>query len=139
MSDHRIILPPGWPRPRGYSNGVLARGRVLAIAGEIAWDEREQIVSDEFVAQFRRALANVLAVVTAAGGRAEHLVQVTVYVTDKREYIASVREVGTVWRELVGATYPAMALVQVAALLDDRAKVEIAALAVLPDDEEETP
>jgi enamine deaminase RidA (YjgF/YER057c/UK114 family) len=136
VSDHRTILPPGWPRPRGYSNGVLARGRLLAIAGEIAWDEQERIVSDDFAAQFHRALANVVAVVTAAGGSPEHLVQLTVYVTDKREYLASLQEVGAAWRALVGPHYPAMALVQVSALLEDRAKVEIAALAVLPDEEE---
>jgi enamine deaminase RidA (YjgF/YER057c/UK114 family) len=139
VSGHRTILPPGWPRPRGYSNGVLARGRVLAIAGEIAWDEHERIVSDELAAQFRQALANVLAVVTAAGGGPEHLVQLTIYVVDKREYVAIRREVGAIWRELVGTHYPAMALVQVAALLEDRAKIEIAGLAVLPDHEEKPP
>ena len=136
MSGHRVILPPGWPRPRGYSNGVLARGRLLAIAGEIAWDEQERIDSDDFAAQFHRALANVVTVVTAAGGSPEHLGQLTVYVTDKREYLASLQEVGAAWRALVGPHYPAMALVQVSALLEDRAKVEIAALAVLPDEEE---
>lgn len=126
------ILPDGWPRPRGYANGMVAEGRILAIAGLIGWDATETIVSDEFAAQFRQALANVVAVVEAAGGRAEHIVSITVYVTDKHEYIASLREVGVAWREVVGRHYPAMALVQVAALLEPRAKVEIQGLAVLP-------
>ncbi len=110
---------------------MAARGELLAIAGEIGWDEREQIVSDEFAAQFRQALANVVAVVEAAGGRPQDLISLTVYVTDKHEYIAALPEVGQAWRELIGKHYPAMALVQVAALLEDRAKVEIQGLAVL--------
>ena len=126
------ILPEGWPRPRGYANGVLAEGRVLAIAGLIGWDASETIVSDDFTAQFRQALRNVVAVVEAAGGRAEDLVSITVYVTDKHEYIAALSDVGAAWREVVGRHYPAMALVQVAALLEPRAKVEIQGLAVLP-------
>jgi enamine deaminase RidA (YjgF/YER057c/UK114 family) len=126
------ILPEGWPRPRGYANGMVAEGRLLAIAGLIGWDASERIVSDDFVGQYRQALTNVVAVIEAAGGRAEHLVSVTVYVTDKHEYIAALREVGVAWREVVGRHYPAMALVQVAALLEPRAKVEIQGLAVLP-------
>ncbi len=129
----RTIEVPGWPRPRGYANGMAARGELLAIAGEIGWDAREVIVSDEFGAQFRQALANVVAVVEAAGGRPSDLISLTVYVTDKREYIAAIAEVGQAWRELIGKHYPTMALVQVAALLEDRAKVEIQGLAVLPD------
>ncbi len=128
----RTIVPPGWPRPRGYSNGVAARGELLAVAGMIGWDEREQLVSDSFVAQFRQALANVCDVVRAAGGRPEHLVSLTIYVTDKREYIAALTEVGQAYRALLGRHYPAMALVEVKALLEDRAKVEIQGLAVLP-------
>lgn len=128
----RTILPDGWPRPKGYSNGVLARGELLAIAGMIGWDAREKLVSPEFAGQFRQALANVVAVVTAAGGRPEHLVSLTVYVTDKREYVATLADVGKIWRELVGRHYPAMALVEVAGLLEPGAKVEIQGLAVLP-------
>ena len=129
----RAILPDGWQRPRGYSNGMAARGELLAIAGMIAWDAREQLVSDAFAAQFRQALANVVAVVTAAGGRPEHVISLTVYVTDKREYIAELAAVGAAYRELMGRHYPAMALVEVAALLEPRAKVEIQGLAVLPE------
>lgn len=129
----RAILPEGWPRPRGYSNGMAARGELLAIAGQIGWDEHERLVSDEFTPQFRQALTNVLAVVAAAGGRPEHVISLTAYVTDRREYIADLGAVGAAYRALMGRHFPAMALVQVAALLDPRAKVEIQGLAVLPD------
>lgn len=128
----RAILPGGWKRPRGYSNGMAARGELLAIAGMIGWDEREEIVSDEFTPQFRQALSNVLAVVAAAGGRPEHVISLTVYVTDKNEYIADIGAVGAAYRALMGRHFPAMALVEVAALLEPRAKVEIQGLAVLP-------
>jgi enamine deaminase RidA (YjgF/YER057c/UK114 family) len=128
----RPILPPGWPRPRGYSNGMAGRGELLAVAGMIGWDAQEKIVSDEFVAQFRQALANVRDVVVAAGGRAEHILSLTIYVTDKREYVAGLAEVGQAYRALLGRHYPAMALVEVKALLEDRAKVEIQALAAIP-------
>jgi len=129
---HRIAQPLGWPRPRGYSNGMAGSGEILAIAGQIGWDTQEVIVSDDFAAQFRQALANVVAVVEAAGGSPEHLVSLTVYVTDKREYIAALPEVGKAYRELVGKHFPTMALLGVSELLEDRAKVEIQGLAVLP-------
>ena len=129
----RAILPEGWQRPRGYSNGMAARGELLAVAGMIGWDARERLVSDLFVPQFRQALANVVAVVEAAGGRAADVISLTVYVTDRREYIAELGAVGGVYRELMGRHVPAMALVEVAALLEPGAKVEIQALAVLPD------
>lgn len=128
----RTVEVPGWPRPRGYANGMAARGELLAIAGEIGWDEHEQIVADEFAPQFRQALANVVAVVEAAGGKPSDLISLTLYVTDKREYIAAIAEVGQIYRSLLGKHFPTMALVQVAALLEDRAKVEIQGLAVLP-------
>lgn len=130
---HRIAQPEGWRRPRGYSNGMAGRGEFLAIAGQIGWDGDENFVSDEFAAQFRQALSNVVAVVEAAGGRPEHLISLTIYVVDKQEYIAAIQEVGAAYRELIGKHFPAMALVEVADLLEDRAKVEIQALAVLPD------
>ena len=129
-----IINPERLGRPRGYANGVLAPagGRLLFVAGQIAWDERQRIVSDDFVEQFERALANVLAVVAEAGGAPEHVARLTVYVTDKREYQSRTREVGERWRALMGRHYPAMALVEVRGLLEDGAKVEIEATAVLP-------
>ncbi len=128
----RVILPEGWKRPRGYSNGMAARGEFLAVAGMIGWDENEVLVADDFVGQFRQALSNVVATVVAAGGQPSSLISLTIYVTDKNEYIASLREVGQAYRELLQKHFPAMALVQVAALLEPRAKVEIQGLAVLP-------
>ena len=128
-----IINPERLGRPRGYANGVLAPagGRLLFVAGQIAWDERQRIVSDDFAEQFGRALANVLAVVAAAGGAPEHVARLTVYVTDKREYQSRTREIGERWREQMGRHYPAMALVEVKGLLEDGAKVEIEAVAVI--------
>ncbi len=127
------INPEGWPRPSGFSNGVLAAGRWLAIAGQVGWDERGNFVSNAFLEQAAQALRNVMAVLRAAGGGPEHLVRLTWYVTDKTEYAAASSELGAAYRQIVGAHYPAMTLVQVAALLEDRAKVEIEATAVLPD------
>jgi enamine deaminase RidA (YjgF/YER057c/UK114 family) len=130
MSD--VVNPPRWPRPSGYSNGVVAEGRYVAIAGQIGWNERNELVSDDFLDQARQALRNVVAVVRAAGGGPEHLVRLTWYVTDKNEYLAALKELGASYREIVGEHYPAMALVQVAGLLEEGAKVEIEATAVLP-------
>jgi len=126
------INPAGWPRPSGYSNGVVAEGRFLAISGQIGWNERNELVGDDFLEQARQALRNVLAVLRAAGGEPEHLVRLTWYITDKNEYRANLQGLGESYREIVGAHYPAMALVQVAALLEEGAKVEIEATAVLP-------
>ena len=129
-----LVNPESLGRPRGYANGVLAPavGRLLFVAGQIAWDGRQRLVSDDFVEQFGRALANVLAVVAEAGGTPEHVARLTVYVTDKREYQTRTREIGELWRALMGRHYPAMALVEVKGLLEDGAKVEIEATAVLP-------
>jgi enamine deaminase RidA (YjgF/YER057c/UK114 family) len=127
----RTIQPEGWPRPKGYSNGMAASGEILAIAGQIGWDIREQIVSDDFVQQFDQALENVCSVVQAAGGIARQIVSLTIYVTDKHEYLARVKEVGAVYRKHLGKHFPAMALVQVVALAEDAAKVEIQGMAVL--------
>ena len=126
------VNPDGWPRPSGYSNGILAEGRYLAISGQIGWNERGELVSDDFLEQSRQALRNVVAVLHAAGAAPEHLVRLTWYITDKNEYRQNLRELGESYREIVGAHYPAMALVQVAALLEEGAKVEIEATAVLP-------
>lgn len=129
---HETLLPPGWKRPRGYANGVAASGRQLFVAGMIGWDENEQIRSDDFVAQTRQALKNVLAVLAAGGAGPQHIVRMTWYVTDKREYLAAGREIGAVFKELIGNYAIAMSAVQVAALIEDRAKVEIEVTAVLP-------
>ena len=130
--SHQAILPAGWPRPKGYANGVLAKGRMLFIAGMIGWDAQERFPSDDFAAQARQALANVAAVLEAAGGKPENIVRMTWYVTDKREYLAAGREVGVAYREIIGSYNAAMSAVEVKALMEDRAKVEIEATAVVP-------
>lgn len=130
MSD--TINPAGWPRPSGYANGIVAEGRYLAISGQIGWNERNELVSDDFLEQGRQALRNVIAVLRAAGGSPEHLVRLTWYVIDKNEYRAALKQLGASYREVVGEHYPAMALVQVAGLLEEGAKVEIEATAILP-------
>ena len=132
-ADLKIILPPGWPRPKGYSNGVVARGRMLFIAGMVGWDENGQFHSDEFAAQAWQALKNVTEVLQAAGGKPENIVRMTWYVTDKQEYLAASANVGIAFRELIGSYNAAMTAVEVTALMEDRAKVEIEVTAVLPD------
>ena len=129
----QIINPESLGAPRGYSNGVLteAGGRLLFIAGQVAWDQQQQIVSADFVEQFDRALANVIAVVTEAGGKAEQIARLVIYVTDKNEYRARTREVGERYRAHMGKHFPAMVLVKVNGLLEDEAKVEIEGIAVL--------
>jgi len=127
------IEPEGWAKPRGYSNGMRARGELLAVAGQIAWDAQARLVGEgDFVRQFEQALANVVAIVRAAGGAPEDLVSLTIYVTDSKEYLARLADVGAAYRRVVGKHYPAMALLVVAGLLELGAKVEIQGLAVLP-------
>lgn len=129
----KALLPPGWIKPRGYANGVAARGTQVFIAGQIGWDAEANFQSSDFAAQARQALDNVVAVLAVAGGRPEHLVRLTWYVTDKREYLAALKEIGSAFRELIGNYDIAMSAVQVAALMEDEAKVEIEATAVIPD------
>lgn len=129
------IRPPGWRKPRGYENGIAVHGAgtLLWIAGQIAWDAEQRLVGrGDFARQFRQALENVLSVVRAAGGEPRHVVQLTVYVVDKQEYLAQTKALGATWRELLGEHFPAMALVQVADLLEDGALVEIQGVAALP-------
>ena len=134
MSVMEPINPASLGAPKGYSNGMLAPagGRVLAVAGQIAWNEEQTIVSEHFHRQFEQALANVLEVVVAAGGGPEHVASLTLFVVDKGEYLNQLKEIGAAYRDLMGRCYPAMALVEVSALLEPRAKVEIQALAVVP-------
>jgi enamine deaminase RidA (YjgF/YER057c/UK114 family) len=127
----RPVSPQGMAQPKGYSHGMKGTGEVLFVAGQIGWNREGRLVSDAFAAQFGQALDNVLTVVRAAGGRRESVGRLTIYVTDKREYIAAAKDVGVVYREHMGDHYPAMALVEVKALLEDGAKVEIEATAVL--------
>ena len=129
----QVLLPPGWPRPRGYANGVAAQGRQVFIAGMIGWDAQGRFQTDDFAAQARQALQHIVAVLAEAGGRPEHLVRMTWYVLDKHEYLDSGRAVGQAFRELIGHFDIAMTAVQVSALIEDRARVEIEATAVIPD------
>ena len=128
-----VLQPAGWTPPKGYANGVAARGRQLFVAGMIGWNAQCRFDSDDFVAQVRQALANVVAVLAEAGATPQHITRMTWYLTDKREYLARGREVGAVFREVVGEYAIAMTAVVVAGLIEDRAKVEIEVTAVVPD------
>ncbi len=129
---NRVLLPEGWPRPRGYSNGVEATGRSVFVAGQIGWTPDGVFVETAFAGQFRQTLENTLAVLAEAGAGPEHVVRMTWYVVDKREYLASLREIGAAWRELMGANYPVMAVIEVKGLIEDAARVEIETTAVVP-------
>jgi enamine deaminase RidA (YjgF/YER057c/UK114 family) len=133
LNQTQVLLPAGWPRPKGYSNGVAARGRQVFVAGMVGWDAQGVFQSDDFATQVRQALQNIVDVLREAGARPEHIVRMTWYVTDKREYLAAARDIGRAFREIVGAYNAAMTAVQVTALIEDRAKVEIEATAVVPD------
>jgi enamine deaminase RidA (YjgF/YER057c/UK114 family) len=126
-----IIHPAGWARPRGYSNGVIASGRVLAIAGQVAWDAEQRIVPGDFAAQFARALENVVEVVRAAGGAPEHLVRLTLLFVDKQEYLGAQKALGAEYRRIMGRHYPAMTAVEVKGLIEPGARIEIEGLAIL--------
>ena len=132
-TTQQAVLPEGWPRPKGYANGVVAKGRMLFIAGMIGWDAQGVFHSDDFAVQAAQALRNVADVLKAAGGSGENIVRMTWYVTDKKEYLARAKEIGAAYREVMGRHYPAMAVVQVSALVEEAARVEIEATAVLPD------
>jgi enamine deaminase RidA (YjgF/YER057c/UK114 family) len=126
----RVLLPEGWPRPKGYSNGVAAQGRMVFVAGQVGWDPAGAF-PDGFAAQLRLVLLNTLAVLAEAQAGPEHIVRMTWYVVDKREYLGALREIGALWRELIGPHYPAMAVVEVKGLVEDAARVEIETTAVL--------
>ncbi len=127
----RVLHPDGWPRPRGYSNGIAAEGRLVFVAGQIGWDESQVFRSDDLVEQVRQALKNTLAVLAEAGAGPERVVRMTWYITDKRDYLDRSKEIGAVYGALMGRHYPAMAMVEVSALMEDRAKVEIETTAIL--------
>lgn len=128
----KLLQPPGWAAPRGYANGIAARGTLVVIGGQIGWNAQQQFETDDFTAQARQALRNVVEVLAQAGGRAEHIVRMTWYVTDKREYLAQQREIGQAFKELIGSYNAAMTAIEVSALIEDRAKVEIEVTAVIP-------
>jgi enamine deaminase RidA (YjgF/YER057c/UK114 family) len=129
---NRVLLPEGWPRPKGYANGVEATGRMVFVAGQIGWTPEGVFVDTDFAGQFRQTLANTLAVLAEAGAGPQHIVRMTWYVVDKREYLASLPEVGAAWREMMDANYPPMAVVEVKGLIEDAARIEIETTAVIP-------
>ena len=129
----QILQPPGWARPRGYSNGILARGKLVFVAGQIGWDAQCRFQTSDMTGQVRQALENVVAVLAQAGARPEHIARMTWYVINKQEYIAAYPSIGAVYRQVIGAHYPVMTALQVSALLEAQAKVEIEATAVVPD------
>ena len=129
---NRVLLPEGWPRPKGYSNGVVAQGPTVFVAGQIGWDTTGAF-PDGFAAQFRQTIDNTLAVLAVAGAGPEHIVRMTWFITDKAAYLNSLAEIGAAWRDLMGPHYPAMAVVVVAGLVEDEALVEIETTAVVPE------
>lgn len=129
----RRLQPPDWDAPKGYANGIAARGTLIFVGGQIGWNAQQQFESDDFIAQTRQALANVHAVLTAGGAGPEHMVRMTWYVVDRVEYNARLRELGEAYRAVMGKNFPAMTCVEVSALIEERAKVEIEVTAVLPD------
>jgi enamine deaminase RidA (YjgF/YER057c/UK114 family) len=129
----KVLQPPGWPRPKGYSNAVSARGRTIFTAGIIAWDEHEHLVSNTLAGQFAQVLRNIVAILAEDGAGPEHIVRLTCYVTDRDAYITSLAEIGDAWKKIIGKRYPAMALVEVSRLVEPHALVEIEATAVVPE------
>lgn len=133
MTAHQSLLPPGWQRPRGYANGVAASGRMVFTAGVVGWDANEHFVAPDLAGQFRQVLLNTLAILAEGGAAPEHIVRMTWYVTSRDEYLASLPAIGEAYRELIGKNFPAMAVVEVVALVEAAAKIEIETIAVVPD------
>lgn len=129
----RVLQPANWARPRGYANGVEAHGRMIFVAGQIGWDKNQSFQAKDFIGQFEQTLMNILAVLREAGAGPEHITRMTWFITDKKTYLAEIRQVGGIYRRLMGKTFPTMSVVQVAALIEDEALLEIEATAVIPD------
>jgi enamine deaminase RidA (YjgF/YER057c/UK114 family) len=129
---HQVLHPANWKAAKGYANGIVAEGRTIYLGGQIGWNQDQVFEADDLAGQVRRTLQNIADIVAEAGGRPEHIVKMTWYVTSKAEYLANLREIGEAYRSVMGKHYPAMAMVQVVALMEDAAKVEIEATAVLP-------
>jgi enamine deaminase RidA (YjgF/YER057c/UK114 family) len=128
----KCLQPPGWVRPKGYANGVIASGRTVFVSGMIGWDANAKLVSEDFVGQARQALKNIVEVLSEAGGKPAHIVRMNWYVVDKNEYVGAYKQLGVIYREIIGRHYPAMTAVQVASLVEDAARVEIEVTAVIP-------
>ena len=129
---HTILQPSGWTQPKGYANGIAAEGRFVFVGGQIGWDGQSRFETDDFVEQVRQALQNVVDVLAEAHAKPEHVVSMTWYLTDKKDYLGNLKSIGRVYRDVMGRHFPAMAVLQVTALMEDRAKVEIQAMAVVP-------
>ena len=129
----KLLQPLGWPKPKGYANGIMARGSLIFVGGQIGWNADQEFESDDFIAQTRQTLVNITAVLQAAGARPEHMVRMTWYVTNRVEYNTRLKELGIVYREVMGKNFPAMTSVEVSGLMEERAKVEIEVTAVIPD------
>jgi enamine deaminase RidA (YjgF/YER057c/UK114 family) len=129
---HQLLHPRAWKQPKGFANGIAAEGRIVFLAGQVGWNADQTFESEDFVAQMRQALANIVELVAEAGGKPEHIVRLTWFVLDKRDYLSRLRELGDAYRGVMGKHFPAMSLVQVGALVEDKAKVEIEATAVVP-------
>jgi enamine deaminase RidA (YjgF/YER057c/UK114 family) len=132
MTTHTILQPAGWTQPKGYANGISAEGRLVFVGGQIGWDRQSRFETDDLVGQVRQTLQNVVDVLAEAGAGPAHVVSMTWYLTDKKDYLGNLESIGRVYREVMGRHFPAMAVVQVTALVEDRAKVEIQATAVVP-------
>jgi enamine deaminase RidA (YjgF/YER057c/UK114 family) len=130
---NKVLQPEGWVKPVGYSNGVAAKGRLVFVAGQIGWNARGEFETDDFVGQFRQCLKNIVAVLAEAGAEPAHITSMTWYFIDKQDYLTNLNAIGAAYRELIGRHYPAMTAMQVAALIEDRAKIEIQAMAVVPE------
>ncbi len=129
----QILQPPSWPRPRGYSNGIAAKGRLIFVAGQVGWNAQEKFETSDFVGQAKQALKNIVAVLAEGGAKPEHIVRMTWYVIDKKEYLAAWHDLGLAYREVIGKHFPVMTAVQVVALVEDGAKMEIEVTAVVPE------
>ena len=133
MSAHQVLQPAGWPRPKGYANGIAAAGRMVFTAGVIGWTAEEKIEAEDFAGQFRQVVVNTLAILAEGGAGPEHIVRMTWYIIDRDEYLAAGREIGAIYREMIGRNFPAMAVVVVAGLIERAAKLEIETTAVVPE------
>jgi enamine deaminase RidA (YjgF/YER057c/UK114 family) len=129
---HKILLPPGWSRPHGYSNGISADGRMVFVAGQIGWDEAHSFPDESMAGQVEQTLKNTMSVLAEADAGPQHIVRMTWYITSRTEYLAQIKDIGRIWREVIGKYYPAMAVIEISALIESAAKVEIETTAVVP-------
>lgn len=132
-SPHQFLQPPGWPRAKGYSNGVLASGQTIYVGGMVGWNEQEIFETNDFAGQFRQVLLNIVAVLQEANAKPEHIVRMTWFIGSKEEYLSSLKDIGAAYRDIIGRHYPAMAVIEVKGFIEDGAKLEIEATAVIPD------